>query len=90
MGCGPLARPESDLHNRRREPASIQTCFPHPIRPSATFPASRRRAPRRLLEGPMTYVFSRRLLRTYIEHIRNPWQENSVARRRPKAVPNSQ
>ena len=31
------------LRDRSDEPASDQPCFPHPIRPSATFPASRRR-----------------------------------------------
>ena len=34
------------LHDRHREAFSPSTCFPHPIRPSATFPASRRRGAR--------------------------------------------
>lgn len=33
----------SHCMNRQREPSTHQTCFPHPIRPSATFPAPRRR-----------------------------------------------
>ena len=33
MGCGPLASTQVGLHDRHREAASIQTCFPHPFRP---------------------------------------------------------
>ena len=43
MGCGPLPRLKVGLHDRHRETSLDHTCFPHPIRPSATFPASRRR-----------------------------------------------
>ena len=32
MGCGPQASAQVGLHNRHPKPASIHTCFPHPIR----------------------------------------------------------
>jgi hypothetical protein len=32
-GVWPTASTQVRLHDRHREPASIQTCFPHPIRP---------------------------------------------------------
>ena len=42
-GVWPAASTQVGLHEHHRELTSEQTCFPHPIRPSATFPASRRR-----------------------------------------------
>jgi hypothetical protein len=44
-GVWHAASPQVGLHERRREPSSDHTGFPHPIRPSATFPAPRRRGP---------------------------------------------
>ena len=42
-GCGPLLRPKSDCTAAGVNLHRPALCFPHPIRPSATFPASRRR-----------------------------------------------
>src|SRR5208282_2056782 len=39
MGCGPLQRRRADCTTGAAKLLQTAPCFPHPIRPSATFPA---------------------------------------------------